>query len=84
MGKDRAANFYGSINELKLILSKYLKGENKEYDELTLNYQSKWIWIYTYNEEYGTYLDINFSKDFTENEIELFIDEMQQLGFHII
>jgi len=83
MGKDQAARFHGNIDELKIKLSQYIKSENREYDELTLNYLDKWIWIYTYDEDYGIYLDINFSKDFSEDEIKLFINGLKLLGFDI-
>lgn len=83
MAKDQSARFYGTVSDLKIKLSKYIESENDDYDELSLLYLNKWIWVYIYEEDYGLYLDINFSRDFNQHEIDLFLVDIENLGLSL-
>jgi len=80
--KDIGLIFKGKKEELKSKLKKYIFNENQTYNELTLKYNNKWVWIYIYHNNKGNiYVDVNFSKAFLDAEVKLFTQEMYLLGF---
>ncbi|WP_128331657.1 hypothetical protein [Apibacter sp. HY039] len=83
MSIDVAAKFIGNKETIKNMLTEYIFHEDTRYDEITLSFLNKWIWIYLYEETNETNLDINFSKDFSKEERILFIDILLNSGFQI-
>ena len=83
MGVDIAAKFVGDKNALRAKLKKYIYSEDENYDEITLSFLNKWVWVYFYNENEFLLLDINFAKDFTKEERAIFTGILSKLGFQI-
>lgn len=83
MSIDIAAKFIGSKENLREKLKSYIYSEDEKYDEVTLSFLNKWIWIYFYDEDKTLFLDINFSKDFIKEERIMFIDILKDFDFQI-
>lgn len=83
MGVDIAAKFVGDKDALRAKLKKYIYSEDENYDEITLSFLDKWVWIYFYNENESLLLDINFDKDFTIEERRMFTGILSGLDFQI-
>jgi len=70
---------------LKDILSDFDFFEDKRYDQITVKYLDKWIWIFYYPNHYANanLVVVEFSKDFYDNEISDFVEKLQEKGLTI-
>ncbi|MDR1542182.1 MAG: hypothetical protein LBU32_30235 [Clostridiales bacterium] len=86
MSIDIAFKCSGNRANVKSRLEKYIYSEDERFNEITLNFFGKWIWLYferDYNEERTEFLSVKMSKDFAnaKGDMKIFIDEMQDMGF---
>jgi hypothetical protein len=84
MSIDLFFKYSSSQEDVKSRLNKYLYSEDEQFNQLTLNYLGKWIWVYfEKNNDNTDILTIELSHAFSVEEQAIFVGEMQSLGFTI-
>jgi hypothetical protein len=73
--------YSSSQEDVKSRLNKYLYSEDEQFNQLTLNFLGKWVWVYF--EKDTDILTIELSHAFSVEEQAIFVGEMQSLGFTI-
>lgn len=72
---------------VKKTLNPYLIDEDKRYDELTLRYLNKYIWLYFYEEEEDrnqTCFMVKYSHSYEKDERDSFDQILMDLGYTIL
>jgi len=83
MSKEIFLKCYFDKEKVRSQLKEYIYSEDESFNEFILSYLDKWIWIYFCEESGYNYLNVKFSKHFLSNEIQLFVKELESLGYAI-
>ncbi len=85
MSREILLKIRGDKSVVKSKLKNFFCTEKEEYNELVLKYLNKWIWVYVYPEENSPwiFLTVEFSKEFSKDEIESFSQHLFLEGFFL-
>jgi hypothetical protein len=86
MSNDAFFKYPGNREDVKTLLGKYVYSEDSQFDEITLSFLGRWVWLYFENDEETNtdILSVKLSHGFTAEESTMFMNEMESLGFCLI